>query len=49
MTTMAYDTTGQIASIKDPAVNKTTLSYGDSFYTDNPFQSFSPPAGLLNP
>jgi RHS repeat-associated protein len=39
--TMTYDTTGQVTSVTDPAGNKTTLGYADSFYYDN---NADPPA-----
>lgn len=44
-TTLAYDTTGQVLSVKDPNNNTTTLGYADAFYTDtgsNTLQGYSP-------
>lgn len=43
-TTKAYDTTGQLISVQDSALNTTTLGYADSFFTDNganPPQAFT--------
>lgn len=46
-TSMAYDTTGQVTAITDPANNTTTLSHADCFYNDNnsdPPSSYTPSA-----
>jgi RHS repeat-associated protein len=47
-TTMTYDTTGQLRSVQDPALNTTSLSYADNFFTDTSGvvipPSFSAPA-----
>jgi RHS repeat-associated protein len=49
-TSMTYDTTGHVLSVKDPNTNITTFSYTDSFFKDvgdgpsNPPQPFSAPA-----
>ena len=43
-TTIAYDTTGQVLSVCDPAGNPTKYSYTDKFFTDddNPPSGYSP-------
>jgi RHS repeat-associated protein len=49
-TTIIYDTTGQVTSVKDAANNTTYFSYGDNFYNDNGSNPPSPasPAGPTN-
>jgi RHS repeat-associated protein len=42
-TTLTYDTTGQARSVQDPALHTFTLSYADSFFTDN---GVTPPAAF---
>lgn len=49
-TSMTYDTTGHVLSVKDPIGNITSFSYADNFFKDigdgpsNPPQAFSAPA-----
>jgi RHS repeat-associated protein len=45
LTSLSYDTTGQVLTSVDPALNSTTYSYTDKYYTDNganPPKAFTP-------
>jgi RHS repeat-associated protein len=50
LTSMTYDTTGQVLSVKDPNTNITSFGYADNFFKDvgdgpsKPPQAFSAPA-----
>ena len=46
-TTMSYDTTGQLRSTQDPALNSASFNYADAFYDDN--GGNPPPAHSGNP
>jgi RHS repeat-associated protein len=49
-TSVAYDLTGQVSSVTDPAGNTASFSYADKFYADNgsnPPQTYTP-AGPTN-
>ena len=45
LTSLSYDTTGQVLKSVDPALNATSYSYADKYYTDNganPPKAFTP-------